>query len=133
MINQALDLGSLAATHLPAPSQSKHVSPPPKQATPPKPASAPVVEESTFRHKVEDWCIENDLQLLPEKKVMHAAGPLYRITAAGNGKNGTLAYFKGDSLWALSKKGAEAAEIRIDWENADARDALFGMAWQNVK
>jgi tuftelin-interacting protein 11 len=64
---------------------------------------------------------------------MHTAGPLYRITAAGNGKNGTLVYFKGDSLWALSKKGAEVAEIRIDWENADARDALFGMAWQNVK
>jgi tuftelin-interacting protein 11 len=132
MINQALDLGSLAPTHLPAPSQRKHILPPPKQATPPKPTT-PVVEESTFRHKVEDWCIENDLQLLPEKKVMHAAGPLYRITAAGNGKNGTLAYFKGDSLWALSKKGAETAEIRIDWENTDARDALFGMAWQNVK
>ncbi|PMD35007.1 TFP11-domain-containing protein [Hyaloscypha variabilis F] len=133
MINQALDLGSLAATHLPAPSQRKHLSPPPKQPTPAKPAPTPVVEEATFRHKVEDWCIENDLQLLPEKKVLHSAGPLYRITAAGNGKNGTLAYFKGDSLWALSKKGAETAEIKIDWENADARDALFGMAWQNVK
>ncbi|KAE9365827.1 TFP11-domain-containing protein [Stipitochalara longipes BDJ] len=132
MINQALDLGSLAATHLPAPSQRKHISPP-KQATPPKPAPTPVVEEATFRHKVEDWCIENDLQLLPEKKVLHSAGPLYRITAAGNGKNGTLAYFKGDSLWALSKKGSETAEIKIDWESADARDALFGMAWQNVK
>jgi tuftelin-interacting protein 11 len=58
---------------------------------------------------------------------------LYRITAAGNGKNGILAYFKGDSLWALSRKGAETVEIKIDWENHDARDALFGMAWQNVK
>ena len=27
----------------------------------------------------------------------------------------------------------ESAEIKIDWENPDARDALFGMAWQNVK
>jgi tuftelin-interacting protein 11 len=133
MINQALDLGSLAATQLPAPSTRQHVSPPPAKNTPAKPAPAPVVEESTFRHKVEDWCIENDLQLLPEKKVLHSAGPLYRITAAGNGKNGTLAYFKGDSLWVLTRKGAENAEIRIDWESPDARDALFGMAWQNVK
>jgi tuftelin-interacting protein 11 len=133
MINQALDLGSLAATHLPAPSERKHASPPPAKSTPVKPSPVPVVEESTFRNKVEDWCIENDLQLLPEKKVLHSAGPLYRITAAGNGKNGTLAYFKGDSLWALTRKGAETADIKIDWENADARDALFGMAWQNVK
>jgi tuftelin-interacting protein 11 len=132
MINQALDLGSLAATQLPAPSTRQRVSPPPAKTTPDKSAPAPV-EESTFKHKVEDWCIENDLQLLPEKKVLHSAGPLYRITAAGNGKNGTLAYFKGDSLWALSRKGAETAEVRIDWESPDARDALFGMAWQNVK
>jgi tuftelin-interacting protein 11 len=133
MINQALDLGSLAATQLPAPSNRQHAAPPPPKPTSVKPTPTLVVEEPTFRHKVEDWCTENDLQLLPEKKVLHSAGPLYRITAAGNGKNGILAYFKGDSLWALSRKGAETVEIKIDWENHDARDALFGMAWQNVK
>jgi tuftelin-interacting protein 11 len=132
MINQALDLGSKAATHLPAPSRAEKIkSLPPVTVTPAKPA--PVVEESTFRHKVEDWCIENDLQFLPEKKVLHSAGPLYRITAAGNGKNGTLAYFKGDSLLAVQKKGADQVDIRIDWESADARDALLEMAWYNVK
>ncbi|KAF8856856.1 putative G-patch domain-containing protein [Acephala macrosclerotiorum] len=133
MINQALDLGSEASTLLPAPSKTRRISTsPPAPVTPAKPA-APIVEETTFRHRVEDWCIENDLQFLPEKKVLHSAGPLYRITAAGNGKNGTLVYFKGDSLLAISKKGAEQVEIRIDWENADARDALLEMAWYNVK
>ncbi|RDL40800.1 Uncharacterized protein BP5553_00779 [Venustampulla echinocandica] len=134
MINQALDLGSKAATHLPAPSR---ISPPQKTpATPAKPSApqpAPPPPESTFKHKVEDWCIENDLQFLPEKKVLHSAGPLYRITAAGNGKNGTLVYFKGDNLYAISKRGAEQTEIRIKWEDNDARDALLEMAWFNVK
>lgn len=132
MINQALDLGAKAATHLPAPSRTEKLrSPPPPPVTPAKPA--PVVEESTFRHRVEDWCIENDLQFLPEKKALHSAGPLYRITAAGNGKNGTLVYFKGDSLTAVQKKGADQVDIKIDWENTDARDALLEMAWHNVK
>ena len=132
MINQALDLGSKAATHLPAPSRTENVrSPPPAPVTPAKPA--PVVEETTFRHNVENWCLENDLQFLAEKKVLHPAGPLYRITAAGNGKSGTLVYFKGDSLTAVQKKGAEQGDIKIDWESADARDALLEMAWHNVK
>ncbi|KAH7397545.1 putative G-patch domain-containing protein [Cadophora sp. MPI-SDFR-AT-0126] len=133
MINQALDLGSKAATDLPAPSRVRISTSPPALITPAKAAPAPVVEEITFRHRVEDWCIENDLQFLPEKKVLHSAGPLYRITAAGNGKNGTLAYFRGDALIALVRKGSEQAELRINWESADGRDALLEMAWQHVK
>jgi len=135
LINQALDLGSKASTDLPAPTQSVRMerSKSPPQSAPPTPARPPPAEESTVRDKVEDWCIENDLQLLPEKKVLHSAGPLYRITAAGNGKNGTLVYFKGDTLFATTKKGADSADIRIEWANADARDALLEMAWHNVK
>jgi tuftelin-interacting protein 11 len=133
MIIQALDLGSNAANLLPKPqSNSRHTSPPPA-AIPVTPAKTFLVEEPTFRQKIEDWCIENDLQFLPEKKVLHSAGPLYRITAAGNGKNGTLAYFKGDALVVLSKKGNETVELRINWESADARDAVLEMAWSNVK
>ena len=133
MINQALDLGSKVSTHLPAPTKATRVSPPSRSPPPPAKPTAPVVEESTFRHRVEDWCIENDLQFLPEKKVLHPAGPLYRITAAGNGKNGTLVYLKGDSLYAVTRKGPEQVEILINWESADARDALLEMAWQHVK
>ena len=65
--------------------------------------------------------------------MLHSAGPLYRITAAGNGKNGTLAYFRGDALVALVRKGSEQAELRINWDSADGRDALLEMAWQHVK
>jgi len=133
MINQALDLGSKAATELPAPAKTRISTSPPAPTTPAKVAPVPVVEELTFRHRVEDWCIENDLQFLPEKKVLHSAGPLYRITAAGNGKNGTLAYFRGDALVALVRKGSEQAELRINWDSADGRDALLEMAWQHVK
>ena len=132
MINKALDLGPDAATHLPAPvRREKFKSPPPVPVTSTK--SAPVVEESTFRHRIENWCLENDLQFLAEKKVLHSAGPLYRITAAGNGKNGTLVYFKGDSLTAVQRKGVEQVDIKINWDEADARDALLEMAWHNVK
>lgn len=136
MIEQALDLGARVKTDLPAPSQTAHVEDVTQPAipTPSVPAAhatpAPA-EDISIRQKVEDWCIENDLQFLPEKKVLHAAGPLFRITAAGNGKNGTLVYFKGESgLYAISKKGAD---IHINWENEDARDALLEMAWYNVK
>lgn len=132
MINQALDLGSKVSTHLPAPSASRISPPPPAPTTPAKPAPAPVVEELTFRHKVEDWCIENELQFLPEKRVLHSKGPLYRITAAGNGKNGCLVYFMGERLVVVQKKGGENVEIGIQWEDA-GRDVLLGMAWHNVK
>ncbi|KAH8819928.1 GC-rich sequence DNA-binding factor-like protein-domain-containing protein [Xylogone sp. PMI_703] len=136
MIEQALDLGAKVKTDLPAPSLLQHPVPEDSSAAPsapPTPArqAAPTVEEPlTIRNKLDDWCIENDLQFLPEKKVLHAAGPLFRITAAGNGKNGTLVYFKGDNLYAITKKGAD---ILINWENEDARDALLEMAWYNVK
>ncbi|RFU25564.1 hypothetical protein B7463_g10783, partial [Scytalidium lignicola] len=134
MIEQALDLGAKVTTDLPAPSQTTHVdelSAPSAPSTPARPiAPAPVEELPTIRNKLEDWSIENDLQFLAEKKVLHAAGPLFRITAAGNGKNGTLVYFKGDNLYAITKKGAD---ILINWENEDARDALLEMAWYNVK
>jgi tuftelin-interacting protein 11 len=133
MINAALDLGSQAATLLPAPSRAraeKAQSPAPAPAPPPRPVIEEVV---TIRHKVEDWCVENDLQFLPEKKVLHSAGPLYRITAAGHGKNGVLVCFQGERLLALQRKGPDLVEMPIDWEDADARDALLEMAWYNVK
>ncbi|KAI1004546.1 hypothetical protein K3495_g3666 [Podosphaera aphanis] len=132
MINHALDLGSKAATHLPLPKIA--TTPPP---SPPSPiithSASPLPEKPTFRHIIEDWCIENDLQLLPEKKILHKTGPLHRITAAGNGKNGTLVYFKGDEIWALSKIGANLIDLKIDWTSEESKDVLLGMAWQNVQ
>ncbi|KAB8304991.1 hypothetical protein EYC80_004300 [Monilinia laxa] len=135
MINRALDLGSKASTHLPAPETSATTSRPSPAPASPKPKPVPVPEETSFRSRVEDWCIDNDLQFLPEKKVLHSAGPLYRITAAGNGKGGVLVYFRGERLVALQSKGGvrEKVEVGIEWEREDAKDVLLGMAWSGVK
>ncbi|EFW98916.1 spindle pole body component [Grosmannia clavigera kw1407] len=71
-------------------------------------------EEMSIRHYVEDWCETNDLQFVPERKKVHAEGPLYRITARGDGKGGVLAYFKGLRLYVETKKGP--VEVRVDRE-----------------
>lgn len=63
--------------------------------------------ERSFRHIVEDWCQENDLQFMPERRKVHSEGPLYRITARGDGKGGALTYFKGDRLCVETKNGVE--------------------------
>ena len=134
MINHALDLGSRAATNLPAPSYPQHDAKEEK-AKPPIPpptarAEAPV--EISFRDRVEEWCQENDIFFVPERKVLHAQGPLYRITAAGDGKSGgVLVYFKGDRLLVAQKR--DAGDLAINWENETSRDALIGMAHQNVR
>lgn len=128
LIEQALDLGDRAKTELqpppagPAlqipksPSREKghhrraqrHQEP---QATPKK-EEPPAV---TFKSIVEDWCQANDLQFIPERKKVHAEGPLYRITARGDGKGGVLVYFKGDRLFAETRKNG-VVEIRADNE-----------------
>ena len=135
MINQALDLGPKAATHLPAPSRSERIkSPPPAPPTPSK--AAPVVEELTFRHNVENWCLENDLQVLGREE----SPPCCRALCTGsqplgNGKNGTLVYFSGDSLSAVQRKGPDQVDIKIDWESCGRarRAAGDGLAQCQVR
>ncbi|KAJ8058078.1 hypothetical protein OCU04_012937 [Sclerotinia nivalis] len=136
MIKRALALGEKAKTHLPAPGTSSTSS----QSTQiplseEKPKDKQISEDVSFREKIEDWCIENDLQFLPEKKVLHSAGPLYRVTAAGNGKGGVLVYFRGEKLVALQSRGGgkEKVEVGIEWEREEGRDVLLGMAWVGVK
>lgn len=146
MINHALDLGSKASTHLPAPSKSSSHPTNKRSSLPPIPAAAPtpqkkvVQDEPTIKDTLETWSIENELQFVPEKKIMHAAGPLYRITAAGNGKNGTLVYLRGERVVAVQRKvaseeGGERGwkESEILWATEEGRDVLLGMAWLGVK
>lgn len=64
-------------------------------------------DKVSFRQVVEDWCQENDLQFIPERKKVHSEGPLYRITARGDGKGGVLTYFKGDKLCLETKEGVQ--------------------------
>ncbi|KAK4215169.1 Tuftelin-interacting protein 11 [Rhypophila decipiens] len=117
MIERALDLGDRAKAELKPPEQGPalpsrdknhhhHHKPRDNGRSTPvtQPAAAAPLEEISFRHVVEDWCQENDLQFIPERKKVHAEGPLYRITARGDGKGGVLVYFKGDVLCFDGKK-----------------------------
>ena len=71
------------------------------------------LEEVSIRSYVEEWCENNDVQFIPERKKVHAEGrPLYRLTSRGDGRGGVLAYFKGVRLYAETKKGP--VEIRVD-------------------
>ncbi|KAK3386005.1 GC-rich sequence DNA-binding factor-like protein-domain-containing protein [Podospora didyma] len=128
LIEQALDLGDRAKTDLKPPSKGpalpssrshnrreKHHHKDRESHAAPQP-TAKKPEEVTFRHVMEDWCQENDLQFIPERKKVHAEGPLYRVTARGDGKGGILVYFKGDILY-IDGKGANPITIRRDKES----------------
>jgi tuftelin-interacting protein 11 len=126
MINLALDLGPNAKTCLPPPiergSSEDHVA-----RESPKPAAhvkrAPEIAEVTFRHQVEDWCVANDLQFIPEKSTLEANGPVYRVTAAPIGRGGVLIYLQGDNIYAQIKRG-EWAPLGKEM------DALLALAYR---
>ncbi len=136
MINDALDLGDRARSELEPPQKGPAL---PAEKAPPKrreahhskhrhhgttqhAAANGESEEMSIRGFVEDWCENNELQFIPERKKVHAQGPLYRITARGDGRGGVLTYFKGIRLYAETKKGP--VEIRADRE--DDLDAAAG-------
>lgn len=128
LVEQALDLGDRVKTDLRPPragpalqvpksdsrekSQHRRARQAEPQPAPPKDEAPPTI---TFRSIVEDWCQANDLQFIPERKKVHAEGPLYRITARGDGKGGVLVYFKGDRMFADTRKDG-IVEIRADRE-----------------
>lgn len=119
LINQALDLGERAKTELPAPSKPAAGSSTPVPETPQVPEKK--AEEVSFRHQVEDWCMERDLQFIPEKSTLEAGGPVYRVTASAIGKGGVLVYIKGDGIFAQIKRGVWTPMGR-------EMDALFELA-----
>jgi len=137
MIDRALDLGDRAKAELKPPerkpalptshsdSRGRH---PQKPRHPPAPQPAPAkqAEEVTFRHVIEDWCQENDLQFIPERKKMHAEGPMYRITARGDGKGGVLVYFKGDTLFAERRN---EGPLNIPRDRPDEYGLLLDLAF----
>ncbi|KAK4445961.1 Tuftelin-interacting protein 11 [Podospora aff. communis PSN243] len=136
LIDRALDLGDRAKAELKRPERgpalrttsklpSRDKAQKDNQPPPPQPAPAKQAEEITFRHVMEDWCQENDLQFIPERKKVHAEGPMYRITARGDGKGGVLVYFKGDILFA-ERRNNSPLEIRRD--QPEMLDLLQDMA-----
>lgn len=128
LIEKALDLGDRAQTELAPPRAGPALQvakPPSREKThhrhphrQQEPQQTPTKQEAptvTFKSIVEDWCQANDLQFIPERKKVHAEGPLYRITARGDGKGGVLVYFKGDRLFAETRKNG-VVEIRAERE-----------------
>ncbi|KAL1872478.1 hypothetical protein VTK73DRAFT_1475 [Phialemonium thermophilum] len=130
LIERALDLGDRVAAELEPPSRepalpssrSRHerrhhereTAAAAAAAASAPPAAAPEeAQPATFKSIVEDWCQANDLQFIPERKKVHAEGPLYRITARGDGRGGVLVYFKGDRLFAETRKDG-LVELRAD-------------------
>ncbi|KAH8893891.1 TFP11-domain-containing protein [Thozetella sp. PMI_491] len=133
LIEKALDLGDRAKAELKPPEAApalqtrdskvheKHAAHKQHQRSreaPQTPTKQP--EEKTFRSVTEDWCEENELQFMPERKKAHVEGPLYRITARGDGKGGVLAYFKGDTLVVEKKNDIPLvvhADNETEWAN----------------
>lgn len=126
MINMALDLGSDAKSRLPAPLLPEEVQGQvPKSMPKPSTPAVPTPEsgEASFKHQVEDWCVANDLQFIPEKGTLEANGPVYRVTAAPIGKGGILIYLRGDSIYAQIKRG--------EWTPLGKEmDALLALAYR---
>jgi tuftelin-interacting protein 11 len=123
LINRALDLGPAAKSSLPMPYKPSkpHTSGETVEPIAPLPKPAPEVEEVTFRHQIEDWCMAHELQFIPEKSTLEANGPVYRVTAAPVGKGGVLIYLRGDHIHAQIKRGT--------WTHLGTEmDALFELA-----
>ncbi|TGZ84965.1 TFP11-domain-containing protein [Ascodesmis nigricans] len=117
LINDALDLGSRAATDLPKPEiesgkpshhhHGRHHPAAPEKKEPkstPKPA-APPAEPTSFKEALEDWCAENNLLLLPLRKAHAGTGePLFRVSESVAGEGGVICYLKGDVVWGRRKR-----------------------------
>jgi tuftelin-interacting protein 11 len=127
MIERALDLGDRARTELRPPEKGPalkshreraHKDGDRERRSRREREEKPVpgrTEEITFRHIVDEWCQQHELQFMPERSEVHDKGPLYRISRPGS-KKGLLVYFKGNSLVALVK-GQEPRVIRRENEH----------------
>ncbi|KAK9368908.1 GC-rich sequence DNA-binding factor-like protein-domain-containing protein [Lipomyces kononenkoae] len=133
LINQAVYLGPQAAAEL-KPIVEPAIKEPPRKSKSKrrgdsvpqgrsKPASQvengpqEVIQESTFKDVVEDYCMQNNLLFIPLRQAHETLGfPLYRITASASGRGGFLCYFDSEILWA---KMRGAGEHQLEWEPLD--------------
>jgi tuftelin-interacting protein 11 len=136
MMDQASQLGDLAATELPPPPEMAAAGPQqttattllPDKAIPakPKPQAAPppaAAQEIPFKDIVEDWCAEQGLIILPLREAHPQNGqPLFRVTASANGKGGVVVFLQGDVVWAQNRKARDL------WEPMGLEDRLVQRA-----
>ena len=110
MMNTALDLGSRAATELPAPAMGPvHLTSQHKNVQPEVKGKKVELKEVTFREVVEEYCNERDLLVMPLRRAHEETGePLWRVTESAAGSGGVVCYFKGDVVWARGKGGVWA-------------------------
>lgn len=108
MMALALELGDRASEELPAPAPretkdfTKHVNG--HQAVKAEKVAPVMVEEMSFKDQVDQWCISENLLMIPMREAHATTGlPVFRITASATGKGGVLVYLKGDVVWAQNR------------------------------
>ena len=129
MMALALDLGERAADELPAPLLPRAPPDPTQPANGHKVVraekfvSAPLeVEEMSFKDQVDQWCMSENLLMIPMREAHATSGlPVFRITASATGKGGVLIYLKGDVVWAQSR-------ARDAWHPIGLDDSLVDRA-----
>ncbi len=108
MMELALELGDRAPKELPAPvlrvaeDFTKHIN---GHKAGKAEKNVPVVEEDmSFKDQVDQWCISENLLMIPMREAHATTGlPVFRITASATGKGGVLIYLKGDVVWAQNR------------------------------
>jgi tuftelin-interacting protein 11 len=115
----ALELGDRAAEELPVPvrqTQEDFIN----HANGHKVAQAekfvPIVDEDmSFKDQVDQWCISENLLMIPMREAHGVTGlPVFRITASATGKGGVLVYLKGDVVWAQNRTREAWHPIGLD-------------------
>jgi tuftelin-interacting protein 11 len=131
MMDQASQLGDLAATELRPPetaanAQQTTATLQPDKALPVKPRqqeAPPAAHEVPFKDIVEDWCAEQGLIILPLREAHPQNGqPLFRVTASANGRGGVVVFLQGDVVWAQNRKARDL------WEPMGLEDRLVERA-----
>lgn len=141
LINAALDLLELGGESndnndhdttmqdLPLPNiEPERVAPPPQTPQPsrtrkPEPPPQEEAADVSFKDYVDAWCAEQDLLLMPMRKKDETTGmALFRIAASATGAGGVVVHFKGDNVFAQSKKDKSV------WDPVGLDEALVARA-----
>lgn len=108
MMELALELGDRAAEDLPAPlpraAEDFTTSANGHKAVKIEQVVTVVDEDISFKDQVDQWCISENLLMIPMHEAHPTTGlPVFRITASATGKGGVLIYLKGDVAWAQNR------------------------------
>ncbi|ANB15226.1 RNA-binding splicing factor [Sugiyamaella lignohabitans] len=118
LINDALDLNPKERYKLEHPTKAASPAPRPEYYKPvydDVTSSSDYKPKSTFRDVVEEYCLEHDVFLVPQKKSHPTLGHrLYRVSHDPSGKTGPWCYFDEDVIWIRRKSSEEYEPIDVD-------------------